>query len=197
MRRIAFFVLPLITLFPPSASALTVRDVVELTRAGLGEDIILALIEVDPSVFPIDTATLKMLKEAGVRERVIVAMIRSGRMQPPASTEPIAPVVIEEDRAPDPQVVVIDHHDAPQVREVPVAVPVYVPVPVTNRRVHVSDRVSHAPDPVDAAHRQDGRMDDGRREEHTRQSQPVYWGGQLRPDAWGQPTPKKDKDKER
>jgi hypothetical protein len=201
MRRIAFFVLPLITLFPPSASAITVRDVIELTRAGLGEDIILALIEVDPSVFPIDTATLKMLKGAGVGERVIVAMIRSGRMQPPASTEPVAPVVIEEDRAPEPQVVVIDHHDAPQVREVPVAVPVYVPVPVTNRRVHVTDRVSHAADPVDAALRQnirqDIRIDDGRRDEHARQPQPVYWGGHLRPDAWGQPTPKKDKDKER
>src|SRR5512132_3097367 len=69
MRRIALLVLPLMTLFPLSASALTVRDVVELTRAGLGEDILLALIEVDPSVFPIDTETLKMLKEAGVSQR--------------------------------------------------------------------------------------------------------------------------------
>ena len=198
MRRIAFLVLPLMTLFPPAASALTVRDVVELTRAGLGEDIILALIDVDPSVFPIDAATLKTLKAAGVGERVIVAMIRSGRTQPPLSTEPVAPVVIDAARAPEPQVIVIEHHDPPQVREVPVAVPVYVPIPVTNRRVHVSDRVSRAADPVDAAHRQDVRqdvrIDDGRRDAHPRQSEPVYWGGHLRPDAWGQPTPKKDKD---
>jgi hypothetical protein len=170
MRRIAFLVLPLMTLFPLPASALTVRDVVELTRAGLGEDIILALIEVDPSVFPIDAATLKTLKAAGVGERVIVAMIRSGRTQPPLSTEPVAPVVIEEARAPEPQVIVIEHHDAPQVREVPVAVPVYIPVPVSNRRVHVSDRVDRAADPVDAAHRQGVRqntwIDDGRLEEH-------------------------------
>jgi hypothetical protein len=194
MRRIAFFVLALITLLPPSASALTVRDVIELTRAGLGEDVILALIEVDSSVFPIDTATLKRLKDAGVSDRVIVAMVRSGRTQPPAVTDPVTPAVIEEARAPEPQVVVIDHHDAPQVREVPVAVPVYIPVPVPNRRVHVSDRVSHSPDPVDAAHRLDSRIDAGRREEHTRPpSQPVYWGGHLRPDAWGQP--KKDKER--
>ena len=111
MRRIAFLVLPLMTLFPLPASALTVRDVVELTRAGLGEDIILALIEVDPSVFPIDAATLKTLKAAGVGERVIVAMIRSGRTQPPLSTEPVAPVAIEEARPPEPQVIVIEHHD--------------------------------------------------------------------------------------
>ncbi len=197
MRRIAFFVLPLILLLPPSASALTVRDVIELTRAGLGEDVILALIEVDSSVFPIDTATLKRLKDAGVSERVIVAMVRSGRMQPPTSTEPFAPAVIEEARAPEPQVVVIDHREAPQVREVPVAVPVYVPIPVSNRRVRVSERVSQSADPVDAAHRLDNRIDDRRREDHTPpQPQPVYWGGHLRPDAWGQP-PKKDKNQER
>jgi hypothetical protein len=198
MRRIALFILPLITLFPLSADAITIRDVVELTRAGLGEDIILALIEVDPSVFPIDTATLKMLKDEGVSQRVIVAMIRSGRTQPPPAADPVPPV-IEEVRAPEPQVIVIDHHDAAQVREVPVAVPIYVPVPVTNRRVHVSGRVTSVPDPVDADLRRRVRGDDVGRQEHNRQSQPVYWGngGQLRPDAWGQPTPRKDKDKDR
>lgn len=195
MRRIALLVLPLITLFPLSASALTIRDVVELTRAGLGEDVILALIEVDPSVFPIDTATLKMLKAAGVSQRVIVAMVRSGRTQPSLPIESPVPIV-EEGRAPEPQVVVIDHHEPPQVREVQVAVPIYVPVAADNRRRHVSDHVSNVPDPVDAAHRQWVRGD-ALRDEPARPSPPVYWGfgGHLRPDAW-QPTPvKKDRDR--
>ena len=195
MRRIALLVLPLMSLFPVSASALTIRDVVELTRAGLGEDVILALIEVDPSVFPIDTPTLKMLKDAGVSQRVIVAMVRSGRTQAPLPMDSPGPIV-EEARGPEPQVVVIDHHDSQQVREVPVAVPIYVPVAVTNRRAHVSDHVSSVPDPVDAAHRQWVRGD-VLRDEPSRPSPPVYWGfgGQLRPDAW-QPTPVK-KDRER
>lgn len=186
MRRIALLVLPFLTLFPPRADALTVRDIVELTRAGLGEDIILTLIDVDPSVFPIDTATLKMLKHVGVSERVIVAMIRSGRGQV-LQAEPVAPVVVQESQAPEPQVIVIDHHDAPPVREVAVAVPVYVPVPVARHHVRVDDR-------IDDVRRDDGRRDDGRRDDqhadHTRRSAPVYWGfgGQLRPDAW-QPTP--------
>jgi hypothetical protein len=200
MRRIALLILPLITLLPASASAVTVRDVVELTRAGLGEDIILALIEVDPSVFPIDTATLKTLKAAGVSQRVIVAMVRSGRTQPPTA-DAGAPTVIEEARAPEPQVVVIDHRDAPQVREVPVAVPIYVAVPVTNRRLHVDERISHVPDPVDAAHRPLERSDDILSTyDRTRPSQPVYWGfgGQLRPDAWQpSPTSRKDRNDER
>ena len=92
MRRIALLVaVPLLSLLPLRADALTVRDILELTRAGLGEEILLTLIDVDRSVFPIDTATLKRLKDAGVSERVILAMIRSARMPAPAP-EPIAAV---------------------------------------------------------------------------------------------------------
>ena len=47
--------------------------------------VLLALIEVDRSVFTIDTPTLKKLKEAGVSETVIVALIRSGRPAPKGS----------------------------------------------------------------------------------------------------------------
>src|SRR5262245_57051323 len=61
------------------AQALTIRDVVELSRAGLTDDVLVALIEVDAGVFPTDTATLKALKEAGVSDRVMIALIRSGR----------------------------------------------------------------------------------------------------------------------
>ena len=77
MRRLLLVaVVSLITSIATPAAALTVRDVMELTRAGLGDEILLALIDVDPSVFPIDAATLKKLKDAGVSERVIIAMIR-------------------------------------------------------------------------------------------------------------------------
>jgi hypothetical protein len=133
MRRIALLVVvPLLSLWPARADALTVRDILELTRAGLGEEILLTLIDVDRSVFPIDTATLKRLKEAGVSERVILAMIRSARMPAPMP-EPIA--AVEPAPAPEPQVIVLEHHDPPQIREVPVADPVNVPV--VTRPVHL------------------------------------------------------------
>jgi hypothetical protein len=170
MRRLFLLaVVPLISLLPAPATALTVRDVVELTRAGLGDEILLALIDVDPSVFPIDTATLKKLKDAGVSERVILAMVRSARLPVPAP-EPIAVAVAEPAPAPQPQVVVIEHHEPPQVREVPVAVPVYIPVPTRSGHERAGDR-----------------DDDGSRH---KPAEPVYWGfgGKLRPDAW-QPTP--------
>jgi hypothetical protein len=182
MRRIAFLVLvPLLSLLPARADALTVRDILELTRAGLGDEILLTLIDVDRSVFPIDTATLKRLKDAGVSERVILAMIRSARMPAPVPES----IAVEPAPAPEPQVIVIEHHDPPQIREVPVAVPIYVPV---GRAVHHDaghdSFTSFAPpselDRAAGAHT------------HTpaKPAEPVYWGvgGKLRPDAW-QPSP--------
>lgn len=167
MRRLIGVFVAVAAFAPATASALTVRDIVELTRAGLGEETLLALMEVDPSVFPIDTETLKSLKAAGVSERVIVAMVRSARTSAPAAE----PVVAAEPPAPgpQPQVVIVEHHDpAPQVREVPVAVPVYIPV--VQRWRDRDDRP--------------GTQDDSRG--RAKDPDPVYWGwgGKLRPDAW-------------
>src|SRR4026207_1008351 len=110
MRRLACLaVVPILMLLPARGDALTVRDIVELTRAGLGDEILLALIDVDPSVFPIDTATLKHLKASGVSERVILAMGQgAGRPAPPPQP---AAVVAEPAPAPEPRVIVIEHHD--------------------------------------------------------------------------------------
>lgn len=177
MRRLALLVaVPLLSLLPVRADALTVRDIVELTRAGLGDEILLALIEVDGTVFPIDTPTLRRLKEAGVSERVIVAMIRSARVR----TDVQATFSEPEPARVEPQVVVIDHHDAPEVREVPVAVPVYVPYAVR------SDHSDHDRGRDDSS-RNASRDGNGA---HAKPAEPVYWGfgGKLRPDAW-QPAP--------
>ena len=149
----------------------SLRDIVELTKAGVSEEVLLALIEVHRPVYPVDPETLKSLKAGGVSPKVMVAMVRSGREQqapvvlaPAAPPQPVAPA------APQPQVVVIEHErDAPRVREV--AVPVAVPLqyPVYSRFVY----------PV--------RTDDPRIDRRpVQKAEPVYWGwgGKLRPDAW-------------
>jgi hypothetical protein len=124
MRR-WLLALVILALFPARGNALTLRDVVELSKAGLGEDVLLALIEVDPSVFAIDTATLKTLKEAGVSQKVIIAMIRSGRTPPPPPEPVVAPDPLP---PPEPQVIVIEHHDPQPNKEVLVPVPIYMPM---------------------------------------------------------------------
>ncbi|MEO8522215.1 MAG: hypothetical protein ABI603_12680, partial [Acidobacteriota bacterium] len=114
MRRFAMVLAVLAACcWPRLAAALTVHDVVELTRAGLGEETLLALIDVDASVFPIDTPTLTSLKTAGVSERVIVAMIRSGRNSTAALAADPAPAaeMTAAEPAPAPQVIVVEHHD--------------------------------------------------------------------------------------
>ena len=168
MRRV-LSILAILAL-PVAAAAqgptVSVRDIVDLSKAGLGEEALLALIEVNRPVFPVDVETLKGLKDAGVPPAVIVAMIKSGRETPvppplpledPSATEFPAQGLTE---APaPPPVVVIEHHE--QVREVPVAVPVYVAVP-THR----------------IGHRRSGPAKP--------KAEPVYWGwgGKLRPDSW-------------
>ena len=159
MRRLSFipFIVLALSLVPSTASAITLREVVELTRAGLSDEVLLALIEIDPRVYPIDAATLRMLKESGVSERVIVAMVKSGRTQPPAAE--IVPIEVVP--PPEPQIVVVER-ERPVVREVAVPVPVYIAVPVER---HTRDR---------------------RDVERPKPAPPVYWGwgGKLRPDAW-------------
>lgn len=144
----------------------TARDIVELSKAGLPEEVLLALIEVNRPIFPVDTATLKGLRESGVAPHVIIAMIKSGREVPPP---PPAPIVSDETpgQAPPPQIVYVDqgHDEEPaprvryeeRVREVAVPYPVYIPA---------RSRPTVRPHPTPA--------------------EPVYWGfgGKLRPDAW-------------
>jgi hypothetical protein len=169
MRR--FLVILSLVLTPISARAqsISVQDIVELSRAGLGEEALLALIEVNRRVFPVDPETLKSLKNAGIPNSVILAMIKSGRT-------PVAPASSAPEPLPSPapapaaQVVVIEHErdEQPTVREVVVPVPIYVPV-----RVHHRGDSGHHPDGPPALH-------------PVKPVQPVYWGwgGKLRPDAW-------------
>ena len=186
MRRLWIAIVAVSALLIPGgrAEALTIRDVIELTRAGVGDEVLLALIEVDRSLYAIDTTTLKQLKAAGVSERVMVALVRSGREIPP---EPVVPAVTEEpqEHAQDvqpPQVVVIDHRDAERVREVLVPYPIYVPVVPRSRHrtgthagtIDASTFVPFQTGPPPA------------RPTEPRKTEPVYWGfgGKLRPDAW-------------
>jgi len=164
-----------LALYPVRADAITLREVVELAKAGVGEEVLLALIEIDQRVFPVDPATIRALKDAGVSEKVIVAIVRSGRTPAaPRALDEVDPVFIAPD-PPPPQVVVVER-ERPVVREISVPVPIYVAVPV-ERDSSVHDRHSKS------AH-------DDRDDRSRKPAEPVYWGwgGKLRPDAW-QPSP--------
>lgn len=179
MRRLIIVVLVVLGC-ARSADALTVRDLIELSKAGLGDEVLLALIEVNRAVYAIDRATLLSLKEAGVSDRVIAALVRSGREQPPVDPW----WVVEEEPAPaaQPPVVVIEHHAAPEIHHVPVPVPVYVAVPAVHprhrSRPHIPAESTFVPFQTGPPPHQPAKPPPS--------SGSVYWGfgGKLRPDAW-------------
>lgn len=113
---------------PVSAGAVTVADIIELTRAGLSDDILVAVIDADRTVFSLDKDTILELKGAGVSRAVLLKMIKSRRefdatAQDPASQPP---------QGPQQQVVVIGATPPPPAPEpTPVVVPMYYYVPLS------------------------------------------------------------------
>lgn len=176
-----------IALFATRADAVTLREIIELTRAGLSDDVLLALIEIDQRVFPVDPDTLKTLKEAGVSPAVIVAIVKSGRTPKP---EPAPVAEIIDPDPPAPHVIVVDRPvivEREIVQEVPVAVPVYVAV--GRSRGHRTEPyvVPASPFvPFGQPATADDRSENRDRSDKGKKSEPVYWGfgGKLRPDAW-------------
>jgi len=188
IRRAAVACLVILALSAGRAEAVTLRDIIELSKAGLSDSVLLALIEVERSVFAIDTATIKKLKDSGVSDVVIVAMIRSGREQPEL---PPAPPVMGDPQDPpppaEPKVVVIDHHDAPVTYPVPVAVPVYVPL----NNAFVDGGLLRNSNVVKATIQTDQGIVRARvpLPLNCVNAQPVFWGfgGKLRPGSWEPP----------
>jgi len=80
MRRFAIPILAAACLLTASsASAVTVDQIVALSKAGVSEAVILALIDRDRSVLTIDPEQIVSLKREGLSDTLITAMLQSGR----------------------------------------------------------------------------------------------------------------------
>ena len=153
------FVVGTLLLLPLTASAqtLTIRDLLALHSAGLGDDVLIAMIEVDKPVFTLFPSDVLDLRKQGLTDRVIVKMIETRRIVVPAVPTPVAavpaPAPARDDaqpeerpaprtRASSPPPVIVEQTvvqevrvEAPRNRREPeyVQVPVYVPVPILLR----------------------------------------------------------------
>ena len=180
--------------FVSRADALTIRDVIELSKAGVSDQVLLALIQVDDRVYTLDADAVRQMKDAGVSDAVMLALIHAGREAAQAAAAPGAEAeawttgaASTPPAAPPPQVVVIDHTDTqPAVREIPVPVPVAVPVAVPygsfdRRSQSISTIVTtesgaavraRVPVPPNCT-----------------KVEPIYWGngGKRRPGTWAPP----------
>jgi hypothetical protein len=122
------------------AHAVSTADIVQLAQAGLSDEVLIALIQTDNSVYPLDARRILELRDAGVSEAVIVAMLRNGRRPPdagaaagdgwaPAYEPPLDPTGVMYDGYPPVQVPstsTLSPSDEPRVAP-PV---VYLPYPV-------------------------------------------------------------------
>lgn len=142
-----------------AAQTLAARDLVALTKAGLSDDVLIAMIEAENAVFWLGYAQVLELRKQGLSERVLIKMIESKNPRPAPQAINVAqtaaptastPVVVTQTVTQEVYV------EAPQPQREYIQVPIYVPV---------------AP------------------RERLREPEPVYWGfnGQRRPDTWQEP----------
>jgi hypothetical protein len=132
-------------LIPVSAGAVTVRDIIELTRAGLSDDVLIAVIEADRTVFTLDKDQILELKAAGVSKKVLLKMLRTRREHEAPQYEPpqYEPPQYE---AAQPGLVVIET-PPPATPPVTVVVPqyLYVPYPIWGVPARRGPRPAPAP----------------------------------------------------
>jgi len=117
------------------ALAVSERDLVALAQAGLSDDVLVALVEADDTVFPLDAPRILELRQQGLSERVIMAMLKNGRHTPhaPASqagsltAPPVGPAAAVPDDPPS--LVVIGEQPPPTVvQQTSVVVVPWVPI---------------------------------------------------------------------
>lgn len=140
-----------------SAEAVTLRDLVDLSKQGLSDDLLIALVDAEQSVFHLTAAEVRSLKEQGLSDRLLIHLLQTPAIHRAPEPKLHLAHTPSARSAPPPleRVVIVDRVEH-------VAIPVYVPVAVRATRDRDDDR------------------DDG-------SSAPrVYWGygGQLRPGSW-------------
>jgi hypothetical protein len=85
MKALTFTLSFLLMLAAVPASAVTLQQVIALSKAGVSEAVILALIDRDKTIITIDPEQLVTLKADGVSERIVLAMLKSGREEAAAA----------------------------------------------------------------------------------------------------------------
>jgi hypothetical protein len=78
----------------PKPKVMTNDSVVRMVTAGLGDDLILQTIDAQPGKYTTDADALVALKQAGVPDRIISAMVNKGRVKLAADAE--KPVVVSD-----------------------------------------------------------------------------------------------------
>ena len=103
-----FLLLVLLGCVPATASAVTIDEVVALSKNGVSDQVIVALIERDQTLFTLSPALIMKLQRDGLSDRILLALIKSGRPnEPPLAANPVAPVAAPV--PPPPTIAIVGH----------------------------------------------------------------------------------------
>jgi hypothetical protein len=169
------------------AGATTVEDILKF-KAGktpLSDDLLIALIESDGSVFRLTGEDVLVLKGKGLSDKLLVAMLKTATKARPAVVDP--PTEVAEAWTPLPGAVYVPL-TSPSVSPVVLNVSQQVEQKVVHPSPARSDRTVYVPVAVPVAVPYVPRP-------RPEPAAPVYWGfgGQLRPDTWKPAPDTKDK----
>ena len=140
---------------PSRADAVTLDEVVALSKSGISERVILALIERDQTLYAMTPAQLMKLQREGLSDTILLALLKSGRPNEapvPASSapsalpaaEPRSPEVVVVGRSPEPANA--QGTDVTMSRDYPpVSVPIFVAVPVPYPVPHAARPLPRGP----------------------------------------------------
>ena len=94
MRVRIALVLGALLVTPLAADAITLRDIIELSKAGLSDEVLTAVIDADRTIFTLDKDQILELKKAGVSQAVLLKMLASRReYDTPEATAPVPETV--------------------------------------------------------------------------------------------------------
>jgi hypothetical protein len=149
-------------LTPAVVSAVTVEQVVELSKAGVSEAVLLALIDRDRTVLTIDAAQILALHRDGLTDRIIVAMLKSGRQEGEDAARADAALnaqTIAAALSPSPEVAYVGHGpDVPNTAHSSNFSDPLIPgvIPVPYAAVHIAPSLRRRATPVSQAPRARG-----------------------------------------
>ena len=103
--RVLPVVVAVLLLAPAQARAVTVEDIVALSRAGVADSVLIAVIDADQTVFELTPQQIVDLKRAGVSDSVVVKMVGTTRefdRREPREDRPTLVIIGENPPSPEP-----------------------------------------------------------------------------------------------
>ena len=97
-------VVAVLLMAPATARAVTIEDIVALSKAGVADSVLIALIDADQTVFDLTPQQIVDLKQAGVPDSVVVRMVLTSRdFQGRAPRQDAPTLVIIGEKPPEPE----------------------------------------------------------------------------------------------